>query len=86
MAATANAIEQEVVIGLALRQLLAPKRQPGVEFVEGPGRRVLDQLLVALAQHLQAALVEIDLAQVEVDRLGFAHAGAVQQGDHRRIT
>ncbi|MNN32313.1 hypothetical protein D3C81_1460340 [compost metagenome] len=30
--------------------------------------------------------MEIDLAQVEVDRLGFAHAGAIEQGDHRRIT
>ncbi len=74
MAATANTIEQEAIVLLTFLELLATKRQPGLQFVERPGWGVLDQFFVAFANHTQAAFIEVDLRQVQVDRLRLAHA------------
>ncbi|MNH01595.1 hypothetical protein D3C79_608160 [compost metagenome] len=86
MAATADAVEQERVVFGPRRQVLAAQVQPRLQLLERPWRGVLDQLAVALAQHLQAARLEVDLVQVDVHRFRLAHAGAVQQGDDRRVT
>ncbi|MNN43079.1 hypothetical protein D3C81_1572970 [compost metagenome] len=84
--AAADSVEQEGVVRRAFWQRLPAQFKPGLQFFEGPGRRILDQLPVAFAQHLQAARLEVDLLQVDVHRLRFAHAGAIQQRDDRRIT
>ncbi|MNM80524.1 hypothetical protein D3C81_924960 [compost metagenome] len=83
--AAANTVEQKRIVGCPLRQILAAQVQPRLQLLERPRRRVLDQLPVALAQHLQAAGFEVHLVQVDVDRLRLAHAGAIQQGNNRRV-
>jgi len=85
MAAATDTIEQEAIVLFAFLEVRAAKLQPGLQLGKRPGRRVLDQFLVALADHAHAAFVEVDLRQVEVDRLRLAHARAIQQADHRRI-
>lgn len=77
MAASTDAVKQEAVVLLTFLELLATKRQPGLKFGKRPVRRVLDQFLVALADHAQTALVKVDLRQVQVDRLRLAHARAI---------
>ena len=77
MAASPDAVEQEAVVLLAFLEVLATKRQPGLQLGKRPVRRVLDQLFVALADHAQAALVKVDLCQVQVHRLRLAHARAI---------
>ncbi|MNG33257.1 hypothetical protein D3C84_1194700 [compost metagenome] len=69
MAAAPDAIEQERVILFAFLEHRTPQFQPRVQLGKSPGRSVLDQLFVALGGHPQAALGEVDLVQVEVDRL-----------------
>jgi len=78
VAASTNAVEQERVIHLPLLELRAAQFEPGVEFGKGPGGRIFDQLLVALARHSQAALGKIQLTEVQVDRLRLAHPRAIQ--------
>ncbi len=83
--APADAVEQERVVYQARGQMPAAQLQPGLQLVESPGGCVLDQLTIALGQHLQAALAEIHLGQVQVDRLGLAHARAIEQRNQRCI-
>ncbi len=85
MAATADPVEQERVVALPRLEARPAQFQPVVQRLEGPFGGVLDQLLVAFAQHPQAALGEIDLRKVEVDRLGLAHPRAIQNRNDRRI-
>ncbi|MNS67970.1 hypothetical protein D3C72_1012340 [compost metagenome] len=85
VAATADAVEQERVVRLAVLEHRTAQLEPGFKLGEGPGRCVLDQLLVALGRHPQAALGEIDLVQLQVHRFGFAHPGTVQNPDDRGI-
>ena len=77
MAASPDTVEQEAVVLLAFLEVLAAERQPGLQLGKRPVRRVLDQLFVALADHAQAALVKVDLCQVQVHRLRLAHARAI---------
>ena len=66
VAATANAVEQERIVVLAFLELGTAQFQPRIELAERPCRRVLDQLLVAFGGDAQAALLKVDLIQVQV--------------------
>ncbi len=59
--AAANPVEQERVIALPRLQARAAQFQPVVQRLERPLGGIFDQLLVAFAQHPQAAFGEIDL-------------------------
>ncbi|MNI38614.1 hypothetical protein D3C81_1877520 [compost metagenome] len=82
VAATADAVEQERVVLFAFLEHRAAQFQPGIELGERPGRGVLDQLLVALGGDAQAALIEVELIEVEIHRLRFTHARTVQDRDN----
>src|SRR5918993_1565296 len=76
--------EEERIVG-TLRQLRSRLAQvPGED-----GRRLLaerdDALLPALAAHAHVLLLEVEVGQVERDRLGAAEAGRVDELDERAV-
>ena len=76
--------EEERVVGTArqLRSGLAqvPRHDVGRLFPERD-----DPLLAALAAHAHVLLLEVDVAQIEADRLGAPEPGGVDELDQRVV-
>ena len=63
---------------------IASKREPALEGAEGAAGRVDEALAVALAEDADRA-ARVDVGEIEPGSLGAAEAGAVKQGEERRV-
>jgi len=80
------ATSREQVIGLTLQQDFDPRTsnkitQPVLSFVTDRDQ----SLALTLASHPQNALVQVDLALLQVDQLGYPQTGGVQHLEHGAI-